>query len=86
MNVIIIGAGPAGLTAAYQISKYLGNGIQSIKLFEASDKVGGMSASMKIWNQIVDLGPHRFFSNEKKVNEFWLEIAQNEYELSLIHI
>jgi len=81
MNVIIIGAGPAGLTAAYQISKYLGNGIQSIKLFEASDKVGGMSASMKIWNQIVDLGPHRFFSNEKKVNEFWLEIAQNEYEM-----
>ncbi len=81
MDIIVIGAGPAGLTAAYQLSKYLGKKIQSIKLFEASERVGGMSASLKLWNQIVDLGPHRFFSNDKKVNEFWLEIVGNEYDM-----
>lgn len=79
MNIIVIGAGPAGLTAAYQLSKFLGKQIQSIQLFEASQRVGGMSASLKLWNQIVDFGPHRFFSNDKKVNEFWLEIVGNEY-------
>ncbi len=81
MKVIVIGAGPAGLTAAYQLSKNLGKKIHSIKLFEANDRVGGMSASLKLWNQIVDLGPHRFFSNDKKVNQFWLEIAGNEYDM-----
>ncbi|GIV43749.1 MAG: hypothetical protein KatS3mg035_0872 [Bacteroidia bacterium] len=81
MNIIVIGAGPAGLTAAYQLSKHIGNKIQSIKLFEASDRVGGMSTSFHLWNQIVDLGPHRFFSNDKKVNQFWLEIVGNEYDM-----
>lgn len=81
MNIIVIGAGPAGLTAAYQLSKFKGTKVQSIKLFEASDKVGGMSASLKLWNQIVDLGPHRFFSNDPKVNQFWLEIVGNDYEM-----
>ncbi len=81
MHIIVIGAGPAGLTAAYQLSKNLGIKIQSIKLFEASERVGGMSASLNLWNQTVDLGPHRFFSNDKKVNEFWLEIVGNEYDM-----
>lgn len=79
MNVIVIGAGPAGLTAAYQLSKFLNKKVQSIQLFEASHRVGGMSTSLKLWNQIVDLGPHRFFCNDKKVNDFWLEIVGNEY-------
>ncbi len=81
MNIIIIGAGPAGLTAAYQLSKYLGKQVQSIKLFEANERVGGMSTSLNLWNQIVDLGPHRFFSNDKKVNEFWLEIVGDDYDM-----
>ena len=81
MNIIIIGAGPAGLTAAYQLSKYFHNPVQSIKLFEASKEVGGMSKSLNLWNQIVDLGPHRFFSEDLRVNQFWLEIAENEYDM-----
>lgn len=80
-KVIVIGAGPAGLSAAYLLSKSLGKSIEEIKLFEGTGRVGGMSASIRLWNQIVDLGPHRFFSNDSRVNSFWLEIVGQEYEM-----
>ena len=77
MNVGIIGAGPAGLTAAYQLSK---EGV-NVDLYEASSSVGGLSKSIDLWNQRVDLGPHRFFSTDRKVNEFWLEIVESNYSM-----
>lgn len=81
MKIAIIGAGPAGLTACYQLAKHLGKGIESIDLYEAKGYVGGMSASLELWNQKVDLGPHRFFSNDEAVNRLWLEIVGNEYDM-----
>lgn len=78
-KVAIIGAGPAGLTAAYLLSKEIGKSIEQVKVFEASEKLGGMSASLRLWNQTVDLGPHRFFSFDQKVNSLWLEIAGDNY-------
>lgn len=81
MRVVIIGAGPAGLTACYQLSKHIGTKIQSIDVFEANNYVGGMSTSLELWNQKVDLGPHRFFSNDETVNKLWLEIVGNEYDM-----
>lgn len=74
-KVAVIGAGPAGLTAAYNLQ--LG-GID-VTVFEASDQVGGMARSFHLWGQIVDLGPHRFFSNDPRVNKFWLEILDYQY-------
>jgi protoporphyrinogen oxidase len=41
--------------------------------------VGGMAKSFELWGQIVDLGPHRFFSSDPRVNEFWLESLDYEY-------
>jgi len=73
----IVGAGPAGLTAAYKI-------IQSghdVVLFEASNSVGGMAKSFILWNQIVDLGPHRFFSSDPRVNKLWLEVIEDDYTM-----
>ncbi|MCS7028434.1 MAG: FAD-dependent oxidoreductase [Bacteroidia bacterium] len=81
MKVVVIGAGPAGLTATYQLAKHIGKGIQSIEVYEANSYVGGMSTSLKLWNQIVDLGPHRFFSNDAQVNQLWLEIVGQEYDM-----
>lgn len=75
MKVCVIGAGPAGLTAAYQLAK---SGVE-IELYEASGEVGGMSRSMQMWGQTVDLGPHRFFSNDARVNRLWLEVVQGDY-------
>lgn len=77
MKVGIIGAGPAGLTAAYLLSK---KGVE-IDLFEASNSVGGLSKSIDLWDQRVDLGPHRFFSTDKRVNNLWLEIAESNYTM-----
>ena len=74
-KIAIIGAGPAGLTAAYKLAS-LGH---QVEIFEASKSVGGMSKTLPMWGQLVDLGPHRFFSNSKIINEFWLEVVENEY-------
>ncbi len=77
MRVAVIGAGPAGITAAYQLAK-AGVGVD---VFEASDTVGGLSRSFDLWGQRVDLGPHRFFSNDRRINELWLEVAGSDYRM-----
>jgi len=77
MKIAVIGAGPAGITAAYELVKH---GI-TVDIFEASDAPGGMARTLSLWNQWVDLGPHRFFSKDKRVNELWLEIVGQDYLL-----
>ena len=77
MRVAIIGAGPAGITAAYQLVKA---GIE-VDVFEAGNSVGGLSKTIRIWNQNVDLGPHRFFSTDRRVNELWLEVIGDNYSM-----
>ena len=76
-KIAIIGAGPAGLTAAYQLAKA---GL-SVEIFEASDSVGGMAKTIPLWGQLVDLGPHRFFSSDPRVNQLWLEIIGQNYSM-----
>lgn len=77
MRVAIIGAGPAGLTAAYQLAK---NNID-VDVYEAGDDVGGMAKTIRLWNQNVDLGPHRFFSSDPRVNEVWLDLVGDDYDM-----
>lgn len=76
-KIAVIGAGPAGITAAYELTKA---GF-SVTLYEASDRVGGLSKTIDLWNQKVDLGPHRFFSNDTKVNKLWLEVVEKDYRM-----
>lgn len=78
-RIAIIGAGPAGLTVAYQLSKEAAENFQ-IVVFEGSDVMGGMSASISMWNQTVDFGPHRFFSYDRRVNDLWLEVVDGHYQ------
>lgn len=75
-KVLIIGAGPAGLSAARVLSE---NGY-SVEIFELESKVGGMSKSIELFSQIVDIGPHRFFSKDKRLNDFWHAHTNGEYE------
>ena len=42
------------------------------QLSEISNNVGGMARSIKLFDRIVDIGPHRFFSNDTRVNKLWL--------------
>ncbi|WP_299605085.1 FAD-dependent oxidoreductase [uncultured Aquimarina sp.] len=74
-KVIVIGAGPAGLAAAYQLMK---NNVQVV-VFEASPFVGGMSRSFDLWGQRVDLGPHRFFSKDPRINAFFDELIKEDF-------
>ncbi|RRB03962.1 FAD-dependent oxidoreductase [Larkinella rosea] len=76
-KVGIIGAGPAGLTAAYELAKA---GI-AVDVFEAGPNVGGLAQSFELWNQTVDLGPHRFFSSDSRINKVWFEVAGEDYRM-----
>ncbi len=77
MKVAVIGAGPAGMTAGYQLSK----SISDVEVFEAGASVGGMAKTIELWNQKVDIGPHRFFSSDNRINELWLEVVGKDYEM-----
>jgi protoporphyrinogen oxidase len=76
-KIIVIGAGPAGLTAAHQLAKAGAD----VTLFEAGNDVGGLARSFDLWGQRVDCGPHRFFSSDTIVNDFFKEIVQQDYTL-----
>lgn len=77
MRVAVIGAGPAGITAAYELVK----GGAEVEVFEAGEQVGGLARSFELWGQTVDLGPHRFFSNDLRVNKLWLEVVGTDYAM-----
>ena len=69
-QVIIVGAGPAGLTAAYELSKH---GVPALVL-EADKIVGGLARTVDYKGYLFDIGGHRFFTKWKEVNEIWHEV------------
>src|SRR5271163_1768670 len=70
-TAIIIGAGPAGLTAAYEFIKR--TGITPIVL-EKSEAMGGISRTIVYKGNRIDIGGHRFFSKSDRVMNWWLRI------------
>ncbi len=77
-NVIIIGGGPAGLTAAYQLSK---KQIPAIVL-EKDNLVGGISRTESYKGFLFDIGGHRFFTKVKAVENIWREVLSDDDFLS----
>jgi protoporphyrinogen oxidase len=73
-QVVVIGAGPAGLTAAYELAKH---DISSTVL-ESDDMVGGISRTVERDGWRFDLGGHRFFTKVAPVEAFWHEILPDE--------
>ncbi len=74
-RIAIIGAGPAGLTAAY----LLGKAQQQVTVFEKDPQyVGGISRTESYKGYHFDIGGHRFFSKSKEVEDFWTEILGDE--------
>jgi protoporphyrinogen oxidase len=70
-KAIIIGAGPAGLTAAYELSK---QGAQVVVLEGDHEYVGGLARTVNYHGYRFDIGGHRFFSKSREVEELWTEI------------
>lgn len=73
--VAIIGAGPAGLTAAYELKKL---GLQSIVL-EADAQVGGLARTVVYRGYRFDIGGHRFFSKSSLINSIWRDILGDDF-------
>lgn len=78
-KVLIIGAGPAGLTAAYELlskSKDF-----EVIIFEESDYFGGISRTVNYKGNRMDMGGHRFFSKVPEVNEWWEKMLPTQGSL-----
>jgi len=73
-SVVVLGAGPAGLTAAYELAKA---GVASTVL-EADDTVGGLSRTAEYKGYRFDIGGHRFFTKVTPVEELWIEILGDD--------
>ncbi|MEP7308831.1 MAG: NAD(P)/FAD-dependent oxidoreductase [Acidobacteriota bacterium] len=74
-RVVVIGAGPAGLTAAYQLSKA---GV-AVTVLEGDDTVGGISRTARYKNFRFDIGGHRFFTKLAPVQALWREILGDDF-------
>ncbi|MBW4645955.1 MAG: NAD(P)/FAD-dependent oxidoreductase [Goleter apudmare HA4340-LM2] len=73
--VVIIGAGPAGLTAAYELAK---QGIKPIVL-EKANQVGGISRTETYKGYHFDIGGHRFFTKVEVIKQLWQEVLQEDF-------
>ena len=68
-RVIIIGAGPAGLTAAYELSKFPDR--FKVTVLEESASLGGISKTVEYNGNRMDIGPHHLFTKVKEVEQWW---------------
>ncbi|MGN9768769.1 NAD(P)/FAD-dependent oxidoreductase [Micromonospora sp. SD12] len=73
-GTVVIGAGPAGLTAAYELLRR----DSPVRVFEADEVVGGISRTVERDGWRFDIGGHRFFTKVARVEEFWHEILPDE--------
>jgi len=74
-RVIVLGAGPAGLGAAYQLMR----GGYAVTIIDRAHHLGGASASFKIKDYIVDYGPHAFHIKDGKIDNLVKELIGNDY-------
>ena len=74
-TAIIIGAGPAGLTAAYELLTR--SGIRPV-VIEKSEYMGGISRTVNFKGNRIDIGGHRFFSKSERVMKWWLSMMPLE--------
>lgn len=68
MKNVIIGAGPAGVSAAFELSK---KKEMQVHLVEKENYIGGISATLDFNGNKIDLGPHRFFTKSDRVQKLW---------------
>ena len=74
LDVIIIGAGPAGLTAGYELLKKTNN----ILILEKQPKVGGLAQTKIYGDYRYDIGPHRFFTKNEEVYNLFLDVLDKD--------
>ena len=70
-KIIVIGGGPAGLTAAYELQK---NNYSEITILETTNHLGGIATTATYHGNHMDMGGHRFFTKSKVVMDLWQEL------------
>ena len=80
-RAIIIGAGPAGLTAALEFLRK--TDVQPVVL-EASQEIGGISRTIRYKGNRMDIGGHRFFSKSDRVMQWWMDLMPPEIEPGVV--
>ena len=73
-DLVIIGAGPAGLTAAYELS----DSEKKVIVLEKKPQVGGLAETKVFGSYRYDIGPHRFFTKNKEVYQLFLEMLGSD--------
>jgi len=76
-KVAVIGAGPAGLSAAYGLAR---RGVK-VDVFEAEPVIGGLARTLTIWNQRIGIGPQSFFTHDDRVSRLWYNLAGDDYTM-----
>jgi protoporphyrinogen oxidase len=76
-TTIVLGGGPAGLTAGY----LLGKAGRDVVVLEAEDQVGGLAKTVEVDGYRFDLGGHRFFTKSVEVDTLWHEVLGEEFLL-----
>src|SRR5690349_20319800 len=74
-HVVIMGAGPAGLTAAYELRP---NGMPMTVVERALNDVGGIARTVCVRGYRFDIGGHRFFSKSAEIEALWTELLGDE--------
>lgn len=74
MKAVILGAGPAGLAAAYELTR----GLSDCQVVEKSATAGGLCRTLSFDQFLFDIGGHRFLSRSAEVNALWQEILGDE--------
>ncbi|HEV2100874.1 MAG TPA: FAD-dependent oxidoreductase, partial [Stellaceae bacterium] len=72
---VVIGAGPAGLTAAYELAKL---GLRPV-VIEQQKLVGGLASTAQYRGYFFDMGGHRFFTKVKEVKKMWYELLDDNF-------
>ncbi len=75
-TVVIIGAGPAGITAGYELLKKSKD--YKVIILEESERIGGIACTVNYKGNYMDLGGHRFFSKSQEVNKWWNDILPRQ--------
>ena len=75
LDVLIIGAGPAGLGAAYELTKHR----VACRILEAQAYIGGHAKTVEFKGYHFDIGGHRFFSKSAEINQLWREVLAEDF-------
>jgi protoporphyrinogen oxidase len=73
---VILGAGPAGMGAAWELSKH---GVKNIVVIDQNDRVGGLARTLEFKGYLFDVGPHRFLTKYSEVEDFWKEQLGDQF-------